>query len=226
MMGFQTKVILTFISMLSCVSTMTAGVVAILYQSNFSVNNNETIVMNTMVGDLYGYRFGAGYFDIYDRDDNGRMVPILLYQAGEVYNQTTYNNFTQSVGWGVGTEEKKIEYIFYYALDDLSEAITWITLTKSGVISSNTELPSVAYVDTYQYIVQKEEPFEEDWETAPEITQTLTVNKESRHIWIRACIEPRKQKLTIDNTEPNYGDKEFFDRCTWEFQLEFDSESA
>ncbi len=221
-MGFQTKIILTFISMLSCVSVMTAGIVAILYSNNFSVTNNETIVMQSVVGDLYGYRFGAGYGDIYATNKTtGVMEPVLLYKAGEKQNTPEATWFTENVTWAPSSQEKRIEYIFYYEIGELSDITTIITLTNNKVIDSGNKISEV-YADKYQYIVQQEEPLLTDWEDAPLITEEIIVDHDSQYVWLRAMISVNKAN-DVNNTFESFS---FSAPCTWSFSFTFASESA
>ena len=54
-MGLQTKIVVTVLSIVACLSVMVTGIVAILL-SGVTFYNNETLVMANIQGKLYGYR--------------------------------------------------------------------------------------------------------------------------------------------------------------------------
>ncbi len=200
-MGLQTKIVVSILSMVACISVMTAGIVAIL-MSGVTFQNNETLVMADIKGCLYGYRFGAGTHDVYDMK-NGEMKPLLLYKDGEVANESGLRDILQNVSFG--TPDKFIEYIFVFELDELADTEVWVNL-------EDAQTTSTVYFQDYQYCFQEAEPTLEQWESANDIGGTLVVNQTNRILWIRASLGVQYQ---------DYESRGLATRCTWTFTFSF-----
>ena len=174
-MGLQTKIVVSLLSIVACISVMVTGIVAIL-MSSVMFQNNETLVMADIKGNLYGYRFGAGNHDIYDLS-TGEIQPVLLYKDGQVADENALRDILRNVSFG--TSEKFIEYIFVFELDRDAESEVWVNLEDASITSK-------MYYANYQYCYQTEEPSLEEWNQAKTISGTMVVNKENRILWLRA----------------------------------------
>lgn len=200
-MGLQTKIVVSILSMVACISVMTAGIVAIL-MSGVSIQNNETLVMADIKGCLYGYRFGAGNHDIYDIE-GGELKPVLLYKDGEVANEAGLRDILKDVSFG--TPEKFIEYIFLFELDQMAETEVWVNLEEAIITSS-------IYAQNYQYCFQESEPTLDEWDSASTVGGTLVVNKQNRMLWLRASLGFKYH---------DYEERDIGTRCIWTFTFSF-----
>ena len=200
-MGLQTKIVVSLLSIVACISVMVTGIIAILL-SNLEVLNNETLVMADIKGNLYGYRFGAGDHDIYDLS-TGEVSPVLLYVDGEVADAPRLRDFTRNVRFG--TPERFMEYIFVFELDRDAESEVWVNLENASVSNK-------LYYANYQYCYRETEPSVEEWETAKVISGTMVVNKENRYLWLRA---------SFGMHDGDYASRDINTRCTWTFTFSF-----
>lgn len=200
-MGLQTKIVVSVLSIVACISVMVTGIVAIL-MSSVMFQNNETLVMSNIKGCLYGYRFGAGDHDIYDLSTGSRQ-PVLLYRDCEVVDDFALNDILKNVTFG--TEEKFIEYIFVFELDRESQSEVWVDL-------ENASITSQMYSANYQYCYQKEEPTLSEWENAKAVDGTMVVNKSNKYLWLRAS-------LGIHHGD--YESRGLETHCIWTFTFSF-----
>ncbi len=200
-MGLQTKIVVTVLSIVACLSVMVTGIVAILL-SGVTFYNNETLVMANIQGNLYGYRFGAGDHDIYDLS-TGEMKPYLLYRNGEVANEAALKDILRNVTFG--TPERFIEYIFVFELDRDVQNEVWINLEEASTTSE-------MYYAKYQYCFKEKEPSLEEWGNAKEISGTMVVNQENRYLWLRACLGIQYHDYESRGLETH---------CKWTFTFSF-----
>ena len=175
-MGLQTKIVVSIMSILGCLSVMATGVYAILYTNNFRLQNNSTLAVSDIEGELYGYRYGAGFFDITDK---------LLYKDGKVVNENDLKTYISNVSFG--TTEHCMEYILHFVVDKDATAGTWIELTNHS-LSENSQL-----TDRYQFCLKETEPTTEEWEDAKDIDGTIMADMNTRHVWLRACLKKMKK---------------------------------
>lgn len=249
-MGFQTKIIVSFLSMLGCVSVMTTGVVAILYQNDMQFVNNETIQMREVSGDLYVMRFGAGYEDVWDEENSTKEHPqpvLLVTEGNRVVDQSLLNRFLQNVTFSPETknlQSRKIEYVFKYEISTLTEVPTLISIKDAKVnkINSITRedlgVESDLYEATYRYAYSEQEPKEWDETDSLEFPlstefepQYIQVNRETNIIWIRACLQVKAGIVSGDATQTTTTgiDTEYtrtLSATNWSYKLIFESAGA
>ena len=220
-MGFQTKIIICFLSMLGCVSVMTTGVVAILYQNNLQFVNNETIKMQQASGNLYVMRFGTNTGDICDAGStNSKQYPCLLYKDSEIVDAELFKDFTRSSTFSDYQESlgdaRKMEYLFKYELSStLTEETTYITLVNAElnqinpVTKTDLGIRSDMYDVSYRYAFNYDEPDVWDDFTSKSLseytltnntnteteTRILEINKENTVVWIRVCLFVKNRSI-------------------------------
>lgn len=226
-MGIQTKIIASFLSMLSCVSVMTTGVVAILYNNDIQFTNNETISFREVSGDLYGYRIGGGNEDIYDIEafiESGDVQPVWLYTNGQAVDDSHnyFEKFFKNVGFrknaeGDDYETQSMYYVYKYVLDKASESDVWVSMEH--------KITSAYYEETYLYYFGEVEP--EIWDTTEntevkKIDKTLVVNVDSNVLWLYAGIRYNPG----GHTAVDHQSLEFNTHCTWEYKFFFDSNNV
>lgn len=255
MMGFQTKIITCFLSILGCVSVMTTGVVAILYQNDLLLINSETIEMQATSGKLYVMRFGAGYYDIYDKENSTtkKQQPLLLFDNSELVDQSLYNDFLSNVTFAPQTEqssERKIEYLFKYELNMLSEEIIYIALVNeklnqiNAITREDLGTPSKMYQASYRFAFTEDEPDSWSDNTSTVLSEYDLSNKdnfitldpeENPVVWIRCSLTPKQNYgiETSSNTNTSgdgatwrdeTSDSREFNSSVWSFTLYFGNE--
>lgn len=254
MMGFQTKIITCFLSILGCVSVMTTGVVAILYQNDLLLINSETIEMQATSGNLYVMRFGAGYYDIYDKENSTakKQEPLLLFKDSELVDQSLYNDFLANVTFAPQTEEssdRKIEYLFKYELSVLNVEPIYIALVNeklnqiNAITREDLGTHSRMYQASYRFAFSEDEP--EDWsDNSTSVLSEYDLSNKDNFIelnpennlvvWIRCSLTP-KQNYSIEtgsNTNTTDGatwkdenaGSREFNSSVWSFTLYFGNE--
>ena len=220
-MGFQTKIIICFLSMLGCVSVMTTGVIAILYQNNLQFVNNETIKMQQASGNLYVMRFGTSTGDICAAGStNAKQYPCLLYKDSELVDAELFKEFTRSSTFSDYQESlgdaRKMEYLFKYELtSELTEETTYIALVNTTLNQINPitrvdlGIPSEMYDVSYRFAFNEDEPDVWDDFTSRQLneftltdnsntetdTRIIEINKENRFVWIRVCLYVKNRSI-------------------------------
>ena len=191
-MGLQTKLVISFISLLSCLTVMTTGVYAILYSSSYFTINNVTLGIRGSTGKVYGYRYGA---------KGPEYKGVLLYDEGEmVCTEEMYDSFFANTSFGTFT--RRMEYIFQFVVEEEDEAQTLVSLEEHHL--TDTDI----YVDQYQYLYQKKEPTPAEWNNAPAIyegdfAEPMLVDF-GQTLWVRAYLKTRiaPENFTINMSFP------------------------
>ncbi|MGN1259164.1 MAG: hypothetical protein ACI4T8_02925 [Christensenellales bacterium] len=200
-MSLESKIVVSIMSILGCLSVMATGVYAILYTNNYRLQNNSTLAMTDVCGKLYGYRYGAGFYDITDS---------LLYVDGKVADEQKLQDYISNVNFG--TTDHCMEYILHFVVDEGASAGTWIELTNHQ-LTENSRL-----TDRYQFIMQETEPTLEEWEKAQDIDGTLMVDLNNRHIWLRALLKEMKKSEVEKIAQTG---RELVSYAQWTFTFSF-----
>lgn len=166
----RVRLMVTVISLLSCIAVMSVGVYAASRTFSAQISNKVNVDIAQVDGELYARRFGNVIYGTESKKDgeDATIDYIKLYDhingenaanKEEIQKQVNFNTSTASIN---SEEFIEINYVFKFVIDAGTPYNVKLTLTDSSS-TPNAKAKDNVFL-TYKYIFSQDEP--EDWSVA------------------------------------------------------------